>query len=220
VKKRYWFLIILGVVVIAAGLYLLNQQRVAKFFTMPTTANEPGLMLHGNYFASSLVTPKKLDFVIFNFNHEMWGDGEWVFRLIAEAGDTIQIKDAITFVNGVNIDAQLKLKHSFLLNNKEFQIMQSLGYDHDSYAISNTQYITHLPDSLAMSHGFLSAMKDSSEVDDAIEKVYGHPWNSDQFGPYIIPEDSFFVLGDNRHNAMDSRFIGVIRVSEIVGVIK
>ena len=205
---------------IAAGLYIFSQQRLAKFFTMPTTANEPGLMLHGNYFASSLVKPKKLDFVVFNFNHELWGEGEWVFRLIAEAGDTIQIKDAITFVNGINIDAKLKLKHSYLLSNKEIQMVRKLGYGYDSYAISNNEHIAHLPDSLALNHDFLSVLKNSNEADDEIQKVYGQPWNTDQFGPYIIPDGSFFVLGDNRHNAMDSRYIGVVQVSDIIGVIK
>ena len=37
------------------------------------------------------------------------------------------------------------------------------------------------------------------------------------FEEYIVPEDSYFVLGDNRHDSMDSRVVGSISRSEIVG---
>ncbi|MBQ3226797.1 MAG: signal peptidase I, partial [Clostridia bacterium] len=35
--------------------------------------------------------------------------------------------------------------------------------------------------------------------------------------PLIVPEDTVFVLGDNRNNSQDSRSLGVIPYSEIVG---
>jgi signal peptidase I len=219
-KKSHWVIVILGIIAIPAAIYFIYQQRVAKFFVIPTTSNEPGLRIHSKYLASSLITPEKLDFVVFNFEHELWGEGEWVFRLIAESGDTIQIKDAITFVNSVNIDSNLKLKHSYSLTNNEFQKVENLELHHDSYQIGQDQYIAHLIDSFAVSNGLSQNMEKIKEVDEQILKQYGELWNKDHFGPYIIPEGSFFVLGDNRHNAMDSRYIGVIQVSEIVGVIK
>jgi signal peptidase I len=37
------------------------------------------------------------------------------------------------------------------------------------------------------------------------------------FGPIVVPEDHYLVLGDNRHNARDSRFIGPIHKNLLHG---
>ena len=53
-------------------------------------------------------------------------------------------------------------------------------------------------------------------------------WSRDNYGPIYIPievegEEAsklYFLLGDNRHNANDSRFIGFVPLSNIIGTIK
>ncbi len=35
--------------------------------------------------------------------------------------------------------------------------------------------------------------------------------------PFVVPEDTVFVMGDNRNNSQDSRSIGVVKFDEIVG---
>lgn len=42
-----------------------------------------------------------------------------------------------------------------------------------------------------------------------------HP--RDNFGPSVIPENNFFVMGDNRENSMDSRFWGLLDKNKIKG---
>jgi signal peptidase I len=39
----------------------------------------------------------------------------------------------------------------------------------------------------------------------------------DNFGPFIVPQDSYFVMGDNRDHSMDSRYWGVVKLNKIKG---
>ncbi|MFH1727620.1 MAG: signal peptidase I [Pseudomonadota bacterium] len=40
------------------------------------------------------------------------------------------------------------------------------------------------------------------------------------FGPYTVPPDSYFVMGDNRDNSRDSRYWGVVPFNNIKGKVK
>jgi signal peptidase I len=47
--------------------------------------------------------------------------------------------------------------------------------------------------------------------------IPGHIQPRDNFGPVVVPQDSLFVMGDNRDRSADSRFWGFVHLSKVKG---
>ena len=55
------------------------------------------------------------------------------------------------------------------------------------------------------------------EVDEPFTHEVTHNFDFEVMGSEVIPDDCYFVVGDNRSNSSDSRIIGFIKESQIRG---
>ncbi|MFT5893026.1 MAG: signal peptidase I [Dokdonia sp.] len=212
--------ILLSIAIVFFGI-LISYQFVGskgylKVYKIPTTASSPTLEPGDYILVSNLVPTKNNDYVVFKRFDENFGMGNYVFRMIAKEGDTLSIINGATFVNNVNTDKDIRTKHAYKMHKDVLNKQRFLQENNDYYQISNDSIFIFLEDQIAKSIS-KKVIKADAISPKKVHETFPEEWNSYTFGPLIIPENTFFVMGDNRDNAMDSRFIGLIDQNNYVG---
>jgi signal peptidase I len=216
---KKWKLILLIFACTIAALWIVGRLTNAlQWYTIPTPSSEPALKRGAHIFSTNLITPKRLDFISFMVKPPGMDRKEvWLFRLCAMGGDTVEIRNGDLYVNGENVDAGLNLSHTYILHSgnarmNEVQVDYTYGEDSVSVTLSDHDFKNK-----QMKGRRWNVMKD--EDNEEISKTYKAPWNEDHFGPVKIPPGKYFLMGDNRHRAMDSRYLGFIDEKDVIGTI-
>jgi signal peptidase I len=113
----------------------------------------------------------------------------YIKRVVAVAGDRVQIRGTHVLVNDVPVDEQ--------------RILVTPGADENSYRAVGIDGV-----------GPYSVYYDRDRVRDGpgvSSALYGVAT------PYTVPSDSVFVLGDNRDDSEDSRYWGPVPVANVLG---
>jgi signal peptidase I len=187
-----------------------------------SAANEPTIQEGSTIVLSKSKMPKRFDFICFNNEVEGMGGFEAVFRLCGMEGDTVEIKNGDLYVNGQMEDDQFNLMQLFAVPSAELnRIANKVTIDE---AVPNEK-----GDSvrLFLSTAFVRQQQlkctrivlPKKKKDDDIARIFHQSWNPDQFGPVTVPRGHYFVLGDNRRHAADSRYIGFISKNQVVGTV-
>jgi signal peptidase I len=207
---------------LAAVVGLFAMARITgmlQWYTASTAANEPAIKMNSRVFATNLRTPKRYDFIAFKTDQQVMvskGAILCIYRLVGLPGDVVELRNAVLYVNGTNADENLRLKHSYRVSSAYAASVDAIEGENYFSTAADSGYI--FLDDAEAKRQHLGIFIDSS-FSQPIKERFHQNWNMDNFGPVKVPADHYFVLGDNRHAASDSRFIGFIPVKDASGVV-
>jgi signal peptidase I len=221
--KKFFIKFLIGIVVFAAMLIIGKFTGWFQYYSASTSSSAPTINRSEFFFSSTLKSYHNNDLVCFKYNDFNFGKGVWVFRLCGQYGDVIEMRNGIFYLNGENFDKNLNLIN-------QYKVSRATYYDIDEVDIKNEEF--EMPvmgqDSvtLMMTTHYLRKrnIKSLIKIDTAdqrnISRLKINPNRGiDNFGPIKVPKDSLFLLGDNRHNANDSRYIGFIPKKDVVSTV-
>ncbi len=182
---------------------LMVRSALADWYQVPSSSMYPTLVEGDRVIADRLAYDVKIPFtdvIVKHIADPQRGDivtfsspedgMRLVKRLIAVPGDVVEMKDEHLIINGVKGDYQLLAADKKHLTPEREYAGEQLVL-HES--LGKLQHgIIVMPEKLAMRN----------------------------FGPVKVPEGQYLMLGDNRDNSKDSRFIGFVKRELITGRVK
>lgn len=173
-----------------------------------------------------VITSEYADSLQASYMPDAKAGNRFIYRLCGVPGDTLEMKNGVLWINKKNFDEELNLKNQFWVSKAAYAQIEEADIETSQYdylpEARNDSVIVTFEKSLLKK--YQSAIKFTpyiiSDTFNSFAWMSNRPrWTADNFGPLGIPADNYFVLGDNRHNAQDSRYIGFIKKEAIKGVV-
>jgi signal peptidase I len=208
-----------------------------QFYKTPTPSSEPNIKQGENFFSSNLLDPAPYNFIVFTSRYEdsvnmvfmpdLKPGTHYIHRLCGVPGDIIEMRNGTLFINDKNFDKPLNLNIQYKISSSKLALID----EDDMAAMEKSCPVIQNGDSTLVTFDNVLMEKYGSQTNPALY-IMSHfedgpfkwnnkddQWTTDNFGPLKVPANCYFVVGDNRHNAMDSRYIGFVKKENIKGVV-
>ena len=169
------------------------------------------------------------------FHHPCTPEREYVKRIVAVGGDTIEVRCGIVYVNGKAVPAELVAaeekyferfegeRHERQVSHyrethggKTYEIFDEIERPARRDQRSNREY----PSDRATSCADVSdpdATPNATQPTLSIVRTKKHADACEAWEHVVVPPDTLFVMGDARNNSNDSRYWGVVPVELVIG---
>lgn len=208
--KKFWTEGI-GSMVLAVLVALFIRWGFLEAYVIPSGSMLPSLLIHDHIFVNKFIyglrvpfsenwlvkfsEPKRGDVIVFKYPKDM--STFFIKRVVGEPGDKIKIENGILYVNDSAVEKKVPS------SSWDYDFLREEDFNSDGNSSDSKNNYVHFTEVLgSKEHSILLRKGDV---------IY------DSFGPYTVPADSLFVLGDNRNNSHDSRFWGSVPKKNILG---
>ncbi len=209
-----------------------------RMYNIPSTANEPNIKKREQIYVSNLKKPMRSQFIAFKnihfdsaqaeYNPDYKTGETYLYRVCGIAGDVLQMRNGVLFVNNTNFDDALNLKKQYTISNEDYYLLNEVDRinDNENETMVNSGNTLITIEDVVLKK-YQTKIKFTPYLINNSSTLWGcfkwfsksSTWTTDNFGPIKIPNDSYFVLGDNRHFAQDSRYIGFIKKEAVKGIV-
>jgi signal peptidase I len=222
---------LLVVVVLVAGC------KGGKRFKMPSSSMEPTIAI------DSTVTVESGDPIargdVIAFHDPCQPDREYIKRAVALANDTVEVRCGVVVVNGKPITATLVAAKTTYKDHDE---RSEKSYEREVSRYREQGYDIfddiNRPAKTARSEAGQRDFPDPDRAPSCANNMDSDPKAGANQKPgeivvtkpeapacephahFVVPDDSVFVLGDNRGNSNDSRIWGVVPLSNVTGHVR
>ncbi len=172
--------------------------------------------------------PKQYDIVVFEFpgnrdNIKHTAIENYVKRCIGTPGDTVQIINRVVYVNGKEFKRPPHIQYLKSESYPEYYSDPDIfpvgsGWNSDNYGPlvipSMGDVIKLTAENINQWETFINRDFEKDVVDVRAGKIF---INGTEANEYVVTDDYYFMMGDNRDNSLDSRFWGFVPRRNVVG---